>query len=163
MRANSKLALIVALSVGLMSTAVFADPPVRVLSATVPSTVPGGNPTPSNPNTCTVLCPQPGLSEVSNQDCSDKLKQLRRVTASQVRRIDEQDVVHLVPLCDTVGHSLADTQTQYLARGNVSGLIPAIGTNPVLMAKLDTRGYAPNDVIGIALGVDAAILYVHHR
>ena len=156
MRSNSTVALIVALSVGLLSTAGFA-------ASTLPprtngSTVPGGN-----PNTCTVLCPIPGDAEVSARDCSDKLKDLRRVTASQVRRIDDQDVVHLVPLCDTIGHSLTEGEREYLARGNVSGLIPVIGRNPVLLAELDDRGYAPDDVIGIALGVDAAILYVHHR
>ena len=162
MRTNSKVALIVALSVGLLSTSVFADPPVRVLSVTVPSTVPGGMPTPGNPNTCTAICGAPD-AQVSDTHCTDQLKQLRRVTASQVSRIDEQDVVHLVPLCDTVGHSLTDTDKQYLARGNVGGLIPVIGRNPVLMAELDHRGYAANDVLGIALGVDAAILYVQHR
>ena len=155
MRSNSTVALIVALSVGLLSTAAFA---ASTQPRTNGSTVPGGN-----PNTCTVLCPIPGDAEVSVRDCSDKLKDLRRITASQVRRIDDQDVVHLVPLCDTIGHSLTEGEREYLARGNVSGLIPVIGRNPVLLAELDDRGYAPDDVIGIALGVDAAILYVHHR
>ena len=155
MRSNSTVALIVALSVGLLSTAAFA---ASTQPRTNGSTVPGGN-----PNTCTVLCPIPGDAEVSVRDCSDKLKDLRRITASQVRRIDDQDVVHLVPLCDTIGHSLTEGEREYLARGNVSGLIPVIGSNPVLLAELDDRGYAPDDVIGIALGVDAAILYVHHR
>ena len=101
----------------------------------------------------------PGASNA----CGDKLGQLRRVTSRQVGRIDETDIVHLVPLCDTVGHTLTETETQYLARGNISGLLTTIGNNPVLMAELTDGGYKANDVLGIALGPNAAILYVHKQ
>ena len=98
------------------------------------------------------------------QDCGDKLGNLRRVTIGQVRRIDENDKVHIVPLCDTVNRSLTEQQWNYLARGNVQGLIPAIDDNDTLMAELEDRGYEANDVLGIALAPDAAILYVsRHR
>jgi len=105
-----------------------------------------------------------GKGTAALQDCGDKLGNLRRVTVGQVRRIDENDQVHLVPLCDTVNRSLTQQQLNYLARGNVQGLIPTINDNDTLMAELEDHGYEANDVIGIALAPDAAVLYVsRHR
>ena len=162
MRLASKIALIAGLSFGFTSsTAAFADgPPVFVYSVVV-----GTNPGNPGNNNCTALCPPPVslASEVNYHACGDKLGQLRRVTGRQVGRIDETDTVHLVPLCDSVGHTLTETQTQYLARGNVSGLLAVIGNNPVLMAELTDGGYKANDVLGIALGPSAAILYIHKQ
>ena len=162
MRIASKIALVAALTFGVFSTAAFADgPPVWVLVATVGGNNPG---TPGN-NNCTALCSPPATtaSEVNYHACGDKLGQLRRITSRQVGRIDETDVVHLVPLCDSVGHTLTETETQYLARGNVGGLLTTIDRNPVLMAELTDGGYKANDVLGIALGPNAAVLYVHKQ
>ena len=98
----------------------------------------------------------------SYRACGDQLAQLRRVTVGQVQRIGDE-TVHLVPLCDTVHHTLTEEQTRYLARGNVQGLIPAIGHNATLMGELKGNGYAANDVLGIALGHHLTTLYVSHR
>jgi len=107
-------------------------------------------------------CPTGGANDTAIRACGDQLQHLRRVTVGQVRRVDEQDVVHLVPLCDTVNHTLTENQMRYLARGNVQGLIPSIDHNDTLMAELEDHGYEANDVIGIALAPDAAVLYVSH-
>ena len=104
MRSNSTVALIVALSVGLLSTAAFA---ASTQPRTNGSTVPGGN-----PNTCTVLCPIPGDAEVSVRDCSDKLKDLRRITASQALAIG---LVHAVHAADQIGAALDAVLADILA------------------------------------------------
>lgn len=122
----------------------------------------GGEP---GPDLCTAACialPTPPKTDLFAA-CSDKLADLPRVTQRQVRGIGPTHVVHLVPLCDIRNHTLTREETTYLSRGNVSGLIPAIAQNRVLMAALGGRGYDANDVIGVALGPDAAILYVSHR
>jgi hypothetical protein len=150
----SRLALVAVLSVGLLSSAASAQ-----------STRPKAPPPNGGPTVCVAACPPPVSvgDDHRFEACGDKLAQLRRVTVGQVGRIDPRDVVHLVPLCDTVNHTLTRQQLTYLARGNVQGLVPTIGRNPTLMRALGRRGYAANDVIGIALGPRAAILYVSHR
>ena len=70
--------------------------------------------------------------------------------------------MHLVPLCDTVNHSLTEEERPS-PRGNVQGLLPVIAQNDTLMSELDNAGYDANDVLGVAFGPDAAILYVSHR
>jgi hypothetical protein len=94
------------------------------------------------------------------QACGQKLGNLRRVTVSQVRRIDDNDKVHLVPICDTVHRSLTEEEMSFLARGNVQGLIKPIGDNDTLEAALDDGGYRAGDVIGIALDPGMVTLYV---
>jgi hypothetical protein len=94
------------------------------------------------------------------QACGEKLGNLRRVTVAQVRRIDDNDKVHLVPICDTVHRSLTQVETTYLARGNVQGLILPISQNDTLMAALDDGGYRARNVLGIVRSQDMVILYV---
>jgi hypothetical protein len=94
------------------------------------------------------------------QACGQKLGNLRRVTVSQVRRIDNGDSVHLVPICDTVHRSLTEEEMSFLARGNVQGLIKPIGQNDTLEAALDDGGYRADNVIGIVLDPQAVTLYV---
>ena len=92
--------------------------------------------------------------------CGRKLGGLRRVTLSQVLRIDDSDKVHLVPICDTVHRSLTEDEMTYLARGNVQGLIKPIGQNQTLEAALDDGGYRADDVLGIVLDPHMVTLYV---
>lgn len=94
------------------------------------------------------------------QICGDQLGSLRRVTVGQIRRIHDGETVQLVPLCDTVNRTLTEQRQTYLARGNVQGLIPVIDSNDTLMSQLEDNGYEANDVIGIALARNTAILYV---
>lgn len=126
---------------------------------------------PSNPDggsdVCTALCISvPPLRHrvlVKQEACTDKLHQLRRVTAAQIARVDENDVVHIVPLCDDLRRSLTQGQDVRLDIGNTQGLLPAIASNDVLGEGLSERGYRTGDVLGIAFGPGAAILYVSHR
>jgi hypothetical protein len=92
--------------------------------------------------------------------CGDKLANLRRVTVAQGRRVDDNDSVHLVPICDIVHRSLTQVEMTYLARGNVQGLILPISQNDTLMAALDDQGYDANDVLGIVRGPGIVTLYV---
>ena len=50
-----------------------------------------------------------------------------------------------------------------MARGNVSGLLVPIGKNAQLMAALTASKHVPNDVLGINIGKNAVILYVHKQ
>jgi len=189
MKNLTRFAFIAALSLGMLATAAdaartFPKPPpgttpdnVSDLCVTLCIEVPPPPPPDCGPHrviilqrelgTITTNPPPPtvcgGKGTAALQDCGDKLGNLRRVTVGQVRRIDENDKVHLVPLCDTVNRSLTEQQRNYLARGNVQGLILTISHNDTLMAELENNGYEANDVIGIALAPNAAILYVSRR
>lgn len=163
MRMLTALAFAATLAVGFAGTfdtaqAQFAAPP-RV--------APGGSPaaTDHGPDLCTAACFSipPRAKKTAYQVCGDKLAELRPVSAGQVGRVGDPATVHLVPLCDITNHSLSQQEWAYLARGNVSGILPAIAGNPVLMAELGHGGYKANDVIGVLLGSNAAVLYVSHR
>lgn len=129
------------------------------------SVAPPKNPTTPNNPVCTALCPPPALAsgDVNYKVCSDKLAQLPKVTIREVRGVDSSDTVHLVPLCDVVNHSLTAEQTAFLSRGNAAGLLTAIGANRTLDTRLVAGGYRANDVLGILLGPNAAVLYVHKQ
>jgi hypothetical protein len=164
----STVALIAVLALGFVATGTAAQAD-QVLRSGPPPTSPGTGDG-DNGGICVAACytlPPRHVAPPATVNvlaaCTEKLTQLRRVTVGDVRRIGSDDVVHLVPLCDSVGKSLTAVETQYLDRGNVMGLLPTIGANPVLMSELDDRGYAANDVLGIALGPNAAILYVHRQ
>lgn len=92
--------------------------------------------------------------------CGRKLGNLRRVTAGQVQRIDDRDDVHLVPICDNPNRSLTEDEMNFLARGNVQGLLRPIGQNARLEAALGDDGYRADDVLGIVLDPHMVTLYV---
>jgi hypothetical protein len=100
---------------------------------------------------------KPGINATA---CGQKLGNLRRVTVSQVRRIDDSDHVHLVPICDNLNRSLTEQEMSFLARGNVQGLLRPIGQNATLEAALADGGYRADDVIGVVLNPRAVTLYV---
>ncbi|HVW93432.1 MAG TPA: hypothetical protein VHB74_12605 [Devosia sp.] len=126
----------------------------------------GGGGSSSNGSDCTVLCfavPPRRPHVVNHQACTDRIRQLRPVSVAEVRRVDEHDVVHIVPLCDTLRRSLTQGVDVRLNSANIQGLLPAIAGNATLGASLEETGYRAHDVLGIALAPDAAILYVSHR
>jgi hypothetical protein len=178
MRKLAGLAVIAALTIAAASTRAEA---ARLLPA--PS---GGNG--NGPPVCVVACPPPTppradcirrgpapgetlttLSRTIRRPCKPgpevvacgrKLGNLRRVTVGQVGRIDHNDSVRLVPICDTVHRSLTEEEMGYLARGNVQGLIRPISRNDTLAAALEDGGYRADDVIGIVLNPRMVTLYV---
>jgi hypothetical protein len=121
---------------------------------------PGGGDTPGGGSNCTVLCGGPAVA-INLKDCSDNLAKLKHITSRDVLSIGGQRI-HVMPLCDTVNnHSLTEAQLPFLQRGNVDGLRTSIEGNPVLMGELLEHGYGSKDVLGILVGSNAAVLYVH--
>lgn len=118
-----------------------------------------------NPNSgggtdaCVTAC-TPVASNTNYKDCSDHLADLPRITGREIDDIGQQRV-HIAPLCDFSLQALTDQQLHYLQRGNVAGLEADIAGNPVLMAQLTSHGFKPRDVLGILVGSNAAVLYVH--
>ena len=45
--------------------------------------------------------------------------------------------------------------------GNAETLVPAIARNTILTAALDQGRYRADDVVGIVMGTDTVLLYVH--
>ena len=154
MRRHAMVTLAACLVLGLAGTASAA----RVILTPPP-------PGKSGPVVCVALCPPPAaLADTPNfKGCGDKLASLPRVTVGDIKAVDDRDRVHLVPLCDVVNRSLTPEQKTVLARGNVQGLLKAIGENDTLRANLNRSHYAPNDVIGVAMGRNMVVLYVNHR
>lgn len=152
------------LAIGFASTGAFADGPstspvsqARICNSDHPCN-PGGD-TPGGGSNCTAICGTPDVA--LNKDCSDNLAKLKHISGRDILAIDEQRI-HIMPVCDTANnHSLTQAQLPFLQRGNVDGLRTSIESNPILMGKLSERGYDANDVLGILLGSNAAVLYVH--
>ena len=166
MRNLTKLALIAVISAGAMAANSYAASAGPIPSVNGPLIYPGGTPPGGGggPN-CVVLCtPNPSISQLDYQTCSDKLGQLKVVTRDEVAAIGPERRVHLSPLCaDPVGRTLTETETRYLDRGNIQGLLTVIAENPVLADTLAQGGYKANDVLGILVGSNAAVLYVHKQ
>jgi len=137
------------------------------LAGSASAAVVRGTPPPTDkpgPVVCVALCPPPAVGETTNfKGCGDKLASLPRVTVGEIRAVDKRDRVHLVPLCDVVNRSLTGDEKAILSRGNVQGLLKAIGDNDTLRTGLDRSHYAANDVIGVAMGRNMVVLYVNHR
>ncbi|MDR3475241.1 MAG: hypothetical protein P4M09_26615 [Devosia sp.] len=154
MRISSRIALVSSLSLVLFSTAALALGP-----STAP--LPGGpGGTPPGHTACTGIdCPQPEASNLA--DCSDRLLSLPHVTGRQIEAIDEDQRIHIAPVCDMANRSLTDVKPSEASPGNVAGLLTSIEANPLVMAELRRHGYRSIDVIGILLGSNAAVLYVH--
>jgi len=156
MRIASTMALVAALAFTVFSSAAMAGGP-----STAPGPNGGGDPGhPGGGNPCTAIC---GTAEVKQpKDCSDKLRPLPVISARDILDIGEDQRMHIAAVCDLVAnHSLTDATPQEVSRGNVTGLRPAIEGNPLVMAELDEHGYKSGDVIGILIGSNAAVLYVH--
>ena|GEM_PF-7062002 len=153
MRVASKFAVVATLSLMLVSSGAFAQTRGGTNGGPVPPTTPGG------PQLCVGTCPAPDAQ--ATVYCSDKAWDLPKITARQVVAIGEQQRIHLAPVCDPQDRGLVNVPTHDVALGNVAGLRGAIEANPLLMAQLDQHGYRSIDVVGILLGSNAAVLYVH--
>ena len=151
MRLLSIIALTATLSTGLVSVADAAT--------TRPNNPPGPNTTDL---VCVATCPPRHADSVTQPNCSDKLMRLPHLTARDILAVGEDQRLHVAPICDLIAnHSLADARTHDMGAGNVAGLRAAIERNPLLMNELSSHGYDSNDVFGILIGVNAAVLYVH--
>lgn len=163
MRTTSRIALIGTLSMMLFSSAAFAafnpagapGPAPGRPGGTPPSTTPGGH------DACTGYCPSIADQATNYNDCSDKLLTLPHITGRQVEAIDESQRIHIAPVCDLSTSALATARMRDIALGNVTGLRSSIESNPLLMGELRQHGYRSIDVVGILLGSNAAVVYVH--
>ena len=94
-------------------------------------------------------------------DCASPLGHLPNVSEREVRSVDEQDRIKLIPICDRMNASLTQAQQNLGATGNAESLVPAIADNAVLTAALGHARYRADDVVGIVMGTDTVMLYVH--
>jgi hypothetical protein len=85
--------------------------------------------------------------------CGEKLGALRGVTVSQIRGVDADDVVDIIPVCRS--KSLATEQE------DVAGLRSEIDGNVTLNGELRGDGYSAGDVVGVIVNGQAVTLYVH--
>ena len=128
---TKSVALLAVLAFTMMSASAFAAPGV---AGPPPPPPPPNNP--GDPDLCVVLCnsipPKDPGSPVSTNDkafqvCGDKLAQLRRVTVSEIKSVAPGDAVRIIPVCETQSRTLTEAETVFTGRGNVSGLLTAIG------------------------------------
>jgi len=97
----------------------------------------------------------------SRVDCATPLGNLPDVSEREVRSVDGRDRIKLIPICDRLDASLTQAQVNMGLTGNAESLVPAIARNPVLTAALDRGRYSADDVLGIVMGTDTVMLYVH--
>ena len=94
-------------------------------------------------------------------DCASPLGHLPNISEREVRSVDERDRIKLIPICDRLNASLTQVQQNLGATGNAESLVPAIADNAVLTATLGHARYRADDVVGIVMGTDTVMLYVH--
>jgi hypothetical protein len=94
-------------------------------------------------------------------DCEAPLGHLPNISEREVRSVDRHDRIKLIPICDRLNASLTQVQQNLAGHGNAESLLPAIAQNTVLTAALGHARYRADDVVGIAMGTDTVMLYVH--
>ena len=94
-------------------------------------------------------------------DCASPLGHLPNVTEREVRSVDGRDRIKLIPICDRLDASLTQAQQNLAVHGNAETLVPAIADNAVLTSALGHGRYRADDVVGIVMGTDTVMLYVH--
>jgi len=94
-------------------------------------------------------------------DCSAQLGHLPDVSEREVRSVDRRDRIKLIPLCDKLDASLTQAQQNLAQHGNAETLVPAIAQNVALTTALGDGRYRADDVVGIVMGTDTVMLYVH--
>ena len=99
--------------------------------------------------------------KVALSDCASPLGHLPNVTEREVRSVDGRDRVKLIPICDRLDASLTQAQQNLAVHGNAETLVPAIAENVVLTSALGHGRYRADDVVGIVMGTDTVMLYVH--
>jgi hypothetical protein len=94
-------------------------------------------------------------------DCASPLGHLPDVSEREVRSVDGRDRIKLIPICDRLDASLTQAQQNLAVHGNAETLVPAIAQNAVLTSALGHGRYRADDVVGIVMGTDTVMLYVH--
>lgn len=85
--------------------------------------------------------------------CDAQIGDLAKVTAKQIRTVNGRDAVDVVPVC--VDKNLIEQQL------GVENLRSAIAQNDKMDKALGQGGYASDDVVGVVVGRNSAVLYVH--
>jgi len=83
------------------------------------------------------------------------------VSEREIRSVDRHDRIKLIPICDRLNASLTQVQQNLALHGNAESLVPAIAQNTVLTAALGHARYRADDVVGVTMGTDTVMLYVH--
>jgi hypothetical protein len=94
-------------------------------------------------------------------DCAFPLGHLPDVSEREVRSVDGRDRIKLIPICDRLDASLTKADQNLAQHGNAETLVPAIAKNIVLASALGHARYRADDVVGIVMGTDTVMLYVH--
>jgi|SRR6185312_12568169 len=112
---------------------------------------------------CAAICGAPHVAKTDPYlDCTEDLAHLPRITKGDIAMIGGGQRLHIAPVCQGYADvSLTEKQHNYLDRGNTPGLETAIAANPAIMAELTSHHYKADDVRGILIGSNAAVLYVH--
>lgn len=85
--------------------------------------------------------------------CDAKIGELAKVTARQIGSVNGRDAVDVVPVC--ADKNLVEQQL------GVESLRNAIARNDKMDKALGQGGYAADDVVGVIVGRNSAVLYVH--
>lgn len=94
-------------------------------------------------------------------DCAAPLGHLPKVSEREIRSVDGRDRIMLIPICDLLNKSLTQALPNIIVQGNAESLVPAISRNPVLTAALGHASYRADDVVGVTMGTNVVMLYVH--
>lgn len=85
--------------------------------------------------------------------CDAQIGDLAKVTAKQIGSVSGRDSVQVVPVC--ADKNLIEQQL------GVDSLRGAIAQNGKMDKALGQGGYAADDVVGVIVGRNSAVLYVH--
>lgn len=106
---------------------------------------------------CIGDCDSPQV-EAAEKVCNTALGKLRKVTVAQIEAYTEEDGVRVVPLCERTAEMQADAD---IDPSQAIHLRTAIDANDALTQPLAERDYVADDVVGVVMMDEAAILYVH--
>lgn len=129
--------------------------PVRLTEAA--RLIGGDNPNGLNGRRPPITCG----GKLALNDCAAPLGHLPIVSEREIRSVDRHDRIKLIPICDRLNASLTQVQQNLALHGNAESLVPAIAQNTVLTAALGHARYRADDVVGVTMGTDTVMLYVH--
>lgn len=101
--------------------------------------------------------PYDNYPEGVSTTCGSEIGFMRRVYASEVADVEDDNNVWVTELCP--GEEMGALRNE----GNAGKLRGAIADNEVIMDKLERRGYTEDDVLAVRMmGEDTINLYVYH-